>query len=179
MKSTPWWLIPWVRVTAGLVVLIFLGGAVGGVVLSQTTPAQPIDFPHNFHVGTGLDCQYCHPGAAWGPTAGLPSTEKCWGCHQQVPKTKTSPELQKLAAYVENNEEIPWVPVFIQPDFVQFNHRPHVAAGVDCATCHGDLSRQTVAQPIARQNMGWCLDCHQKQGPEKWARLSDCATCHY
>jgi hypothetical protein len=178
-KSMPWWLLPWVRITAGLVVLILLGGAVGGVALSQSSPQQPIAFPHNFHVGTGIPCQYCHPGVAWGPTAGLPSAEKCWGCHQQVAKTATSPELQKLAAYVRNGEEIPWVPVFIQPDFVQFNHRPHVAANVECKTCHGDMLKQTVAQPIPRQNMGWCLDCHSKQAPEKWTRLSDCATCHY
>jgi hypothetical protein len=96
-----------------------------------------------------------------------------------VAKTATSVELQKLAAYVKNGEEIPWVPVFIQPDFVQFNHRPHVASGVECKTCHGDLVKMTVAQPIPRQNMGWCLDCHSKQAPEKWTRLSDCATCHY
>jgi hypothetical protein len=178
-KNIPWWLLPWVRVTAGLIVLILLGGAVGGVALSQSTPEQPIQFPHSFHVGTGMDCQYCHPGVAWGPTAGLPTAQKCWGCHQQVAKTATSPELQKLAAYVKNGEEIPWVPVFIQPDFVQFNHRPHVASGVECKTCHGDMVKMTVAQPIPRQNMGWCLDCHSKQAPEKWTRLSDCATCHY
>ena len=71
------------------------------------------------------------------------------------------------------------MPVFIQPDFVHFNHRPHVAAGVACETCHGDMTKETVAQAIPRQNMGWCLDCHSKQAPEKWTRLSDCSTCHY
>ncbi len=181
-KPLPWWLRPWVRVTAGLVVLILLGGAVGGIAMSQVPPPQPIQFPHSFHVGTGIPCQYCHPGVAWGATAGLPTASKCWGCHQQVAKTKTSPELQKLVAYVKNGEEIPWVPVFIQPDFVHFNHRPHVAAGVKCETCHGDMRKQTVAQRIPRQNMGWCLDCHNQQSkdhPEKWARLSDCVLCHY
>lgn len=178
-KPLAWWLRPWVRVTAGLVVLILLGGAVGGIAMSQIPPQQPIQFPHSFHVGTGIPCQYCHPGVAWGATAGLPTASKCWGCHQQVEKTKTSPELQKLVKYVQTGQEIPWVPVFIQPDFVHFNHRPHLAAGVKCETCHGDLSKETVAQRIPRQNMGWCLDCHSKQKPEKWARLSDCVLCHY
>ena len=178
-KPLPWYQRPWLRVTVGLVVLILLGGAVGGVALSQIPPEQPIQFPHRTHVGFGIPCTYCHPGVQWGATAGLPTTSKCWGCHQQVEKTITSPELQKQFKYVQSGQEIPWVPVFIQPDFVHFNHRPHVAAGVQCETCHGDMKTQTVAQRIPRQNMGWCLDCHSKQKPEKWARLSDCALCHY
>ena len=178
-KPLPWWRRPWILITTGLVVLILLGGAVGGIVLSQTTPPQPIQFPHAFHVGMGIPCRYCHPGVDWGATAGLPTASKCWGCHQQVAATKTNPELQKLAAYVKNNQEIPWVPVFIQPDFVHFNHRAHIAAGLDCKACHGDLSKETVAQRIPGQNMGWCLECHSKQGAAKWARLSDCALCHY
>jgi hypothetical protein len=28
-------------------------------------------------------------------------------------------------------------------------------------------------------NMGFCLDCHKQQAPEKVARLIDCSTCHY
>jgi hypothetical protein len=80
--------------------------------------------------------------------------------------------------------------VFIQPDFVFFNHRPHIAAGVNCETCHGEISRMKVAQPRAGQNMGWCLDCHRSRAgevslglplegrEEKLARLTDCATCH-
>jgi hypothetical protein len=92
---------------------------------------------------------------------------------------KKSPELEKLAAFVANNEPIPWVPVAIQPDFVHFNHQPHVSAGIACETCHGDMTKMTVAEPQPRQNMGWCLSCHQKMAPEQWTKLSDCATCHY
>jgi hypothetical protein len=176
-KPVPWWMQPWVRITGGILVLILLGGAVGGIYMTQIPPEQPIQFPHNFHVGAGIPCAYCHPGVQWGPVAGLPTTSKCWGCHQQIPQDK--PELIKLANYAKNNQEIPWVPVFIQPDFVHFNHRPHIAAGVACQTCHGDIAKETVAKPIARQNMGWCLGCHAKQAPEKWTRLSDCALCHY
>lgn len=168
---------PWFRITAGIILLILLGGAVGGITLTQTVPPQPIQFPHSFHVGSGIPCQYCHAGVAWGPNAGLPTTQKCWGCHQQV--EKKSAELDKLAAYAKAGQQIPWVPVAIQPDFVHFNHRPHVAAGVTCETCHGQISKMTVAQPQAGQNMGWCLSCHQKQDPSKWTRLSDCSTCHY
>lgn len=176
-KTLPFWMRPWVRVTAGIFVLILLGGAVSGIYLTQTVPSQPIQFPHNFHVGAGIPCQYCHAGVASGPVAGLPSTGKCWGCHQQIPVT--SPELVKLANYAKNNQQIPWVPVFIQPDFVHFNHQPHVQAGVACETCHGQINKETVAKAIPRQNMGWCLECHSKQDRSKWTHLSDCALCHY
>lgn len=171
------WQRPIVRIGVAVVLLIILGGAVGGYYLTQTPPQQPIAFPHNIHVGLGAQCLYCHPGAQWGPTAGLPSTERCWSCHQQI--QKQSPELDKLASYAQKNEPIPWVPVAIQPDFVHFNHRPHIAAGINCETCHGDVSTMKVAEPQHGQNMGWCLDCHKNMAPDQFTRLSDCSTCHY
>lgn len=173
----PWWQRPVFRIGIALGLLVLLGGAVGGVYLTQLPPEQPINFPHSFHVGMGASCTYCHVGTSWGPTAGLPGIDKCWGCHQQI--QKQSPELDKLAGYVSRNEPIPWVPVAIQPEFVKFTHQPHVIAGVTCETCHGDVAQMTLAKPQRGQNMGWCLSCHQKQAPEKWAKLSDCATCHY
>ncbi|RPJ52181.1 MAG: cytochrome C [Chloroflexi bacterium] len=179
-KSTPLFFQPLARIIIVLVLVIILGGAATAVVMSQSVPEQPIEFPHNLHVGFGVQCRYCHPGVDWGPTAGLPTTDKCWGCHQQVNKRKPdSSRLQKLASYAENKEEIPWVPVFIQPDFVHFNHNGHIKAGLACETCHGNIASQTVAQPIPRQNMGWCLGCHQQMRPEEWERLSDCSLCHY
>jgi hypothetical protein len=177
VDTLPLWKRTWVRIVAGLAVLVILGGAAGGIILTQTPPEQPIQFPHRTHVGLGASCFYCHPAAAWGPTAGLPSTSKCWGCHQQV--QKQSPELAKLADYVKNDKPIPWVPVAIQPDHVHFNHRPHVAAGVKCETCHGDMAQMTVAEPQPRQNMGWCLDCHKRMRLENFTYLSDCSICHY
>lgn len=177
-KPRPWIFQPWARLVILLVVLIGVGGAVTAVAMSQSTPAQPIEFPHNTHVGLGLQCRYCHPGVDWGPTAGLPTTDKCWGCHQQV-KKEGSERLATLTEYAEANEQIPWVPVAIQPDFVHFTHKGHIQAGLECETCHGDLSTMTVAEVQPRQNMGWCLGCHQEMRPEQWDRLSDCSLCHY
>jgi hypothetical protein len=168
---------PIVRIGLGLLLLLILAGAAGGVYLTQTVPPQPIQFPHSVHVGRGVQCLYCHTGATTGPVAGLPSSGKCWGCHQQI--TKESAELDKLAEFVRSNKPIPWVPVAIEPDFVHFNHRPHVAAGVACETCHGNVGEMLTAQPQSGQNMGWCLTCHKQMRPEKFGRLSDCSICHY
>lgn len=163
----------------GILFLLLFSAAGYGVWTTQQPPPQPIQFNHQVHVDLGVQCLYCHPGAWQQASAGLPTSSKCWGCHQQMPNSK--PEQQKLVEYVNNGIPIPWVPVFIQPDFVYFNHRPHIAGGVNCETCHGEIGRMAVAEPIPGQNMGWCLDCHrQKAGgdEEKLSRLTDCATCH-
>lgn len=170
-------------VTKALIVIVILtvvGGAGWGLYQTQQPPEQPIDFPHNRHVGLGVQCLYCHPGAWKGPSAGLPTQSKCWACHQQI--AKESPELDKLKSYVQSGEQIPWVPVAIVPDFVQFMHRPHVAAGLNCETCHGEIGEMTVAVPQDRMNMGWCLECHieRSEGNDYLhTKLTDCTTCHY
>jgi len=168
---------PVFRISVATILILILAGTAGGIYITQKTPNQPIAFPHSLHVGIGAQCLYCHPGAQWGPTAGLPSNSKCWGCHQQI--EKQSPELEKLATYVREGKPIPWVPVAIQPDFVHFSHRPHINAGLNCETCHGDVSRMQVAQVQRGQNMGWCLNCHQRMRPSEFTRLSDCSLCHY
>jgi hypothetical protein len=177
-KRRSWLFQPWARIVIGLLLLIVVGGVASAVVLSQSVPGQPIQFPHSTHVGLGLQCRYCHPGVDWGDTAGLPTTDKCWGCHQQVKKAGST-ELARLTSFAENQEQIPWVPVAIQPDFVHFSHAGHIRAGLDCTSCHGSLDGMTVAEPQPLQNMGWCLNCHQTMRPDEWSRLSDCSLCHY
>ena len=53
---------PLVLIWIGFSVIVILGGAAYGFTLSQTPPPQPIQFPHNLHVGLGVQCLYCHPG---------------------------------------------------------------------------------------------------------------------
>lgn len=160
-----------------LVVLAVLGvAAFVGYRVTQAVPEQPIAFNHQVHVGLGVQCLYCHSNALRGQSAGLPTVSKCMGCHQQIQPRNDAQ--RKLYEYAEKGEPIPWVPVALQPDFVYFSHRPHLAAGLNCETCHGEVGQMTVAQPIKGQNMGWCLSCHKNLAPEHFTKLSDCATCH-
>ena len=165
--------------SVGIFLVLVLSAASYGVWLTQQSPKQPIQFPHKLHLGFGLQCLYCHPGAWKGRFSGLPTETKCWGCHQQI--TIKNNDQQKLANAVYKNQPIQWVPVFILPDFVYYNHRPHVAYGLACETCHGELSRMTVAQPRRDLSMGWCLHCHRTMfanDPVELTRLTDCGTCH-
>ena len=176
-------------IAVGIAVLALFSLAAYGLYTTQQPPAQPIQFPHQTHVAFGIQCLYCHPNAAKGPAAGIPASAKCWGCHQQIQKTLDSqqpntkfPLLKPLVAAVKSQEPVQWVPVAIVPDFVQFNHRAHVAAGQNCENCHGDMTKVTIAQNPQVMNMGWCLACHVKNAGEdqvKLVKLTDCGTCHY
>jgi uncharacterized paraquat-inducible protein A len=169
---------PRIFILLGVVLLVFLLAGGGALYVTQAHPPQPIDFPHSTHVAFGVQCIFCHTSATFSPVAGIPSNDKCWGCHQQI-DARGREELEKLYAYLRNNEPIPWVPVAIQPDFVHFPHDRHVNAGVSCETCHGDVSQMRVAERQPHQNMGWCLDCHVTMRPEQTALLTDCSACHY
>ncbi len=170
----------------GIVLLTLLTGAGWGVMQTQTPPPQPLEFRHNLHVGFGIQCLYCHAGALTGRSAGLPTNAKCWACHQQLKiyadgTVPFPPDLQILADFVERDEPVPWVPVAIMPEYVYFSHRPHVAYGLNCEQCHGEISQMTVALPQAGMHMGWCLDCHKttfKDDPVRLTKLTDCSTCH-
>jgi hypothetical protein len=181
-KLFSWFLTPLGGIAILIFALILLSGAVWGISQAQASPEQPIQFPHKRHVALGIQCLYCHPGAWRGPAAGLPTQTKCWGCHQQLQITKTSEKLKPLVQAVENNQPLKWVPVVTVPDFVQFNHRPHIAAGVNCEDCHGDMSKVDIAQNPQTFNMGFCLNCHKQHSqdnPELRTKLTDCGTCHY
>lgn len=178
---------PLVMIGIGFFLILILGAAAYGFRMSQTPPPQPIQFPHKVHVGLGIPCQYCHPGAYRQASAGLPTETKCWACHGQLKKyadgTVPLPaELQKLKHYVDTNTPIQWVPVAQVPDFVHFRHRPHMAAGLNCENCHGEVGNMTVYENPQTINMGFCLNCHRQKAqgnPELYTKLTDCGTCHY
>lgn len=113
----------------------------------------------------------------------------------RTPQRVISAELRKLYDYLALDDElqpradrtpapIPWVRVHNLPDFVAFDHRAHVNAGVSCQHCHGPIeSMQTVAQH-ASLSMGWCVNCHRDAQAHGIAGKpvqpsNDCAACHY
>lgn len=151
-----------------------IGAAVRGFAGIQPTPIQPIEFPHNTHVAKGVMCMDCHESVAKGPVAGIPSVKTCMICHESIATDR--PRVQQVADYAKRKVELPWQRVYGYPSesHVRFQHAPHIRAQVDCATCHGNLGEQTVAERKVDLDMGFCVNCHKARQAS-----NDCLTCHF
>jgi menaquinone reductase, multiheme cytochrome c subunit len=117
---------------------------------------QPVAFPHAKH--NVVACAVCHRGVTTAARAGIPDATFCAKCHTTLPRT------------------IAWVQVTRIPSHVMFSHRRHVAlAGLDCASCHGEMRepRTPVGTAPVRLTMTTCLSCHRHEGAAE-----DCAACH-
>jgi hypothetical protein len=131
---------------------------------------QPIPFSHEHHVNElGIDCRYCHTGVTESAYAGLPATKVCMTCHTQI--WWNSPTLEPVRSSWANNTPIQWNRVHDLPDYVYFDHSVHVAKGVGCTTCHGQINEMPLTHMVVNLQMRWCLDCHRN--PEKNLRPRD------
>lgn len=164
---------PFIPVYALVAIITLMALLLAGCERRETGPRQPIAFSHARHAGEyQINCQYCHSGVRKGPNAYIPSVQRCMGCHQLVAANK--PEVMKIRQAWEAKEPIPWMKVNTMADFVYFNHYPHIAKGVDCKVCHGDVASMVELKPFVKvNNMSWCVDCHR----ENKASI-DCYTCH-
>jgi len=128
---------------------------------------QPVQFSHKHHVGDdGIDCRYCHQTVETTATAGMPATQTCMNCHSQL--WADSPYLEPLRASFRDNKPIQWERVHDLPEYVYFNHSIHVAKGVGCSTCHGQIDTMPAVYQENTLQMEWCLACHRE--PEKFIR---------
>jgi len=151
--------------------LIPVGGGQG--------PQQPIAYSHQIHAGKlAMNCLYCHYGADKSNVANIPPVSVCMGCHKLAMTDR--PEIKKLTGYWERGEAVPWVEVYRLPDHVKFNHKRHVAAGVQCLECHGPVPTMTVMYQYPSLRMGWCISCHRKYVNDKnFPATLDCVACHH
>lgn len=125
---------------------------------------QPVPFSHQHHVGgLGIDCRFCHQTVERAGDAGLPPTYTCMTCHSQIWTNAAllAPVRQSLA----DNKPITWHRVTDLPDYVYFNHGIHVAKGVGCSECHGDVAQMALTEKARSMTMAFCLDCHRDPAP--------------
>lgn len=140
---------------------------------------QPIAFDHRHHVlDAGIDCRYCHFTVETTPHAGIPSTELCMNCHAQIWTSAAQTDPIRVSYF--ENRPIVWNRVNALPDHVQFNHAIHVAQGVGCERCHGDVASMTRVAKAHTLTMDFCLDCHRDPGPELQTLHppTNCSACH-
>jgi hypothetical protein len=189
-------LFPRWSTTAFRVVLVFVAlgavGAVAGPMICVRTPynthqfvtwTQPVEFDHRHHVeDDGIECLYCHSAAERSSTAGVPTTDLCMGCHNQI--WNDSPLLEVVRRSYFSGTPIPWRRVHALPDFVYFNHAVHVRANVACERCHGRVETMARVLQVAPLTMIWCLDCHSdahepaRRLGRSVTSLTTCTACH-
>jgi hypothetical protein len=151
-------------------------------------PVQPIPFSHKHHAGDfEIECLYCHTGTDRSSAAGVPSVEVCMGCHAQFPAGYDEFEgIRVLKQDWEEQRPTEWERVYWLPDYVRFRHNRHIAAGIECQACHGEVAEMEKISkikdtkwwpwllPTHTLEMGWCIKCHRQNGVSQ-----DCYTCHY
>ncbi|MGA9421702.1 MAG: cytochrome c3 family protein [Rhodanobacteraceae bacterium] len=154
-----------VVVVAAVVTLIFMWRAV------MSYPAnvgealeQPVPFSHKHHVGDdGIDCRYCHTSVEQSKFAGIPPLATCMTCHSQL--YTDQPVLAPLVAAFRSGVPFHWKRLYKLPDFVYFNHSIHIAKGVGCEGCHGQIDTMPLTTRVTSLTMQWCLDCHRNPEP--------------
>jgi len=138
-------------------------------------------------------CMNCHR-FVHAPLVDVRAEEKAAEKEKRKANEVWSPEIRKLYDALGLDDKgvrdlsrepkpIEWVQIHRLPDFAYFDHRPHVAAGVACARCHGPVESMERVRQESSLSMGWCLDCH-RTGHTDAAGLTkkgtqDCAACHY
>jgi len=147
---------------------------------APSSTAQPIAFPHNTHAGTGegqfgIDCQYCHFSAERSVDAGIPPVSACMGCHTLIAGRNAPEEVTKVREAFQSGEPIEWVRIYKVADHVHYPHMRHIAAGLECQQCHGEVQEMSVIEKVNQPlSMGWCVSCHRERGASV-----DCTVCHY
>lgn len=138
-------------------------------------PQQPIPFSHRVHAGVKqINCRFCHSFVNRSKHAGLPTVQKCFFCHKYIIPLHEELLLEK--EYLETDTPVPWKQIFFVPDFVKFQHRPHIElAKLDCVACHGRVETMDRLKPVNFQ-MSFCIDCHRQK---KEAPLDCWLSCHH
>jgi hypothetical protein len=136
-------------------------------------PQQPIYFSHRVHAGVKeINCRFCHPYVERSPHAGLPAMQKCFFCHQYI--IPNHPQILKEKEHYDQKKPVPWLRIYWVPDFVYFNHIPHIKwAGLDCSQCHGEVQYMDRLRPV-NFKMGFCVGCHRQRN----AQLDCWLACH-
>lgn len=135
-------------------------------------PKQPIPFSHKLHAGTNkIPCLYCHSDAERSRHATVPGVGVCMNCHTVVRTER--PTIQTLTQYYQASKPVPWVRVHRVPDYVYFSHQWHIARGLACQTCHGQVQNMDVLRQSTSLKMGMCISCHRQEKASQ-----ECNTCH-
>jgi hypothetical protein len=138
----------------------------------HSAPAQPLPYSHKTHISQGLRCGQCHTNPNPGTEMTFPATTICLACHSTIAKDK--PAIVKLAEFARSGQPIPWQRVYQVTPGVTWTHRKHLAAGMQCVMCHGQVQQvDAMAQNTSVTAMASCISCHESHKVS-----TACQTCH-
>jgi hypothetical protein len=140
---------------------------------SSSVP-KPRSFKHKLHLAKGISCDDCHPGIR---KAGEPAVDiaYCRECHDKAP---AGGAVDPVAEYVEPDGKTGrWRFYANATSEIKFSHPKHVAANVECATCHGKVADDDLSVSARAGKMDTCMSCHAAQ-PARSKAGGDCADCH-
>jgi menaquinone reductase, multiheme cytochrome c subunit len=168
-------IIPFV---AGAILALGAGWA-GFPRVIYTSRQQPVDFSHQVHADkAGSKCEDCHALRGDGSFSGIPTLDKCAGCHAAAMGT-TAAEKYFIEQYVTPQREPQWASYARQPENVFFSHAAHVKlAQLKCETCHGNLG-STGKLPVYQEDRisGYSRDIWGHDG-RPGMTMDDCVKCH-
>lgn len=94
-------------------------------------------------------------------------------------------EIKKLTSHYETGKSLEWKRIYRLPEYVYFNHSVHIAKGIDCTNCHGNVADIDSMKKMKPITMGRCIDCHRgdyeefhKDLKEKVSGPENCGACH-
>lgn len=182
----------------GLVAALVVGWVIFPKVLFSAQP-QPVEFSHKVHVdGEGMECADCHYFNEDGSYNGLPTTENCADCHDDV-LGETEAEIRFVEDYVHTGREVEWKVYQKQPDNVFFSHAAHNVEKCNechdftepelCNQCHPAMSDNDTPPPFMENRitgyskdtmkMWQCERCHANPDHYGVTRSSNaCYVCH-
>lgn len=139
-------------------------------------------------------CMNCHRFVT-APLGAMRAEEEAAKKENRKPRRVVSPEIQKIYDALGLDDKlqpdpakhptpIAWTKVHNVPDYVYFDHRPHVAVGVACQQCHGAVETMDRVEQMQPLSMGWCVNCHRTAtqtgiGGKPVHASIDCSRCHY
>ena len=152
------------------------------------TRLQPVNFSHKVHADkAGAKCEDCHAFRDDGTFAGIPTLDKCAGCHA-APMGATAAEKAFIDQYVTPNREPDWADYARQPENVFFSHITHVKlGGLKCEQCHGDIGASDKLRPYKEDRVGgyshdiWGRSLFESKqaAPAPGMKMDDCVDCHH
>jgi c(7)-type cytochrome triheme protein len=165
--------------------------AVAGVAWAATArerslaiyPAQniPLRFDHALHLDAGAECATCHDSVSKSESPkdrNLPGHEECETCHdiEAAQKgQKTDPPASCNTCHPGFDATVRKEPakVEVPPGNLRFAHKVHLDRKVECATCHGDMTKVQLATRQQLPKMATCFECHDGKQAS-----NECKTCH-